>query len=246
MSAGAKVLPLDRERYRYKMKDLSDATGLDRQAIHFYIQQGLLPPGHKTGRNMAWYTEEHLERLRLIKKLQHERFLPLKAIKALLDGREELFAPEQQRFLHNVREKIDASLSSRGPVERVSVHDIARRPGVDMDDIEQAETLGLATIVRDGSEASISAAEAWLFDALGELRVLGFTKERGFTVADVAFYHEAMSGLFRQEIGLLSSRLSHLEPVEAARMIERAIPIVNQTLSRLHTQLVREFFGDSF
>ena len=29
-------------------------------------------------------------------------------------------------------------------------------------------------------------------------------------------------------------------------MIERAIPIVNQTLSRLHTQLVREFFGDSF
>ena len=55
-SAGAKVLPIDRDRYRYKMKDLADATGLDRQGIHFYIQQGLLPPGHKTGRNMAWYT----------------------------------------------------------------------------------------------------------------------------------------------------------------------------------------------
>ena len=246
MSSVAKVLPIDRDRYRYKMKDLADATGLDRQGIHFYIQQGLLPPGHKTGRNMAWYTEEHLERLRLIKKLQHERFLPLKAIKALLEGREEAFAPEQQQFLHNVRENIDESLASRGPVVRVTLTDLMRRSGVDLDDIEQAEALGLATVVRDGAEPSISVDEAWVFDALGELRQLGFSKERGFTVNDVAFYHEAMSSLFRREVGLLSSRLAHLPPDQAARMIERAIPIVNQTLSRLHTQLVREFFGDSF
>jgi DNA-binding transcriptional MerR regulator len=201
---------------------------------------------------MAWYTEQHLERLYLIKKLQHERFLPLKAIKALLDGREEAFAPEQQQFLQNVRDKIDASLSSRGPVERVLVSDLVRRDGVDMDDVTQADELGLVSIIRrdadggDTAEASVSADDAWLFDALGELRTLGFTKERGFTVADVAFYHEAMSGMFRQEVGLLSSRLAHLPPDQAARMIERAIPIVNQTLSRLHTQLVREFFGDSF
>lgn len=245
-SDGAKVLPIDRERYRYKMKDLADATGLDRQGIHFYIQQGLLPPGHKTGRNMAWYTEAHMERLRLIKKLQHERFLPLKAIKALLDGREEALAPEQQQFLHDVREVLDESLSSRGPAERVSVADLIRRAGVDLDDLEQAEALGLATVIRADGEPYISTGEAWLFDALGELRQLGFSKERGFTVKDVAFYHEAMTGLFRQEVGLLSSRLSHLQPSEAARMIERAMPIVNQTLSRLHTQLVREFFGDSF
>ena len=79
---------LDREVWRYKMKDLTEATGLERQAIHFYIQQGLLPPGLKTGRNMAWYGEAHLERLRLIQKLQQERFLPLKAIKAIFEGRE--------------------------------------------------------------------------------------------------------------------------------------------------------------
>ncbi len=246
MSSGAKVLPLDRERYRYKMKDLCEATGLDRQGIHFYIQQGLLPPGHKTGRNMAWYTEQHLERLRLIKKLQHERFLPLKAIKALLDGREEVFAPEQTQFLHDVRDNIDASFSSSGPLEQVDVRELVQRAGIDPDDITQAEELGLAVVQREEGQETISADQAWLFDALGELRQLGFTKERGFTVADVAFYHEAMSGLFRREVGLLSSRLSHLPPDQAARMIERAIPIVNQTLSRLHTQLVRDFFGESF
>jgi DNA-binding transcriptional MerR regulator len=141
-SAGAKVLPIDRDRYRYKMKDLADATGLDRQGIHFYIQQGLLPPGHKTGRNMAWYTEAHLERLRLIKKLQHERFLPLKAIKALLDGREEAFAPEQQQFLLDVRDNLDESLSSRGPAERVTVAELMRRAGVDLDDVDAGRGAG--------------------------------------------------------------------------------------------------------
>jgi DNA-binding transcriptional MerR regulator len=79
MTATAEAVTPDEAHWRYRMKDLCEATGLPRQAIHFYIQQELLPPGRKTGRNMAWYTDEHIERLHLIKKLQHEQFLPLKA-----------------------------------------------------------------------------------------------------------------------------------------------------------------------
>ena len=60
---------------RLRMKDLCDATGLGRQAIHFYIREGLLSEGKKTGRNMAYYTEAHIERLRLIRRLQDEQFL---------------------------------------------------------------------------------------------------------------------------------------------------------------------------
>ena len=33
----------------YRMRDLCSITGLSRQAIHFYIQQGLVPEGTKTG-----------------------------------------------------------------------------------------------------------------------------------------------------------------------------------------------------
>ncbi len=187
-SAGAKVLPIDRDRYRYKMKDLADATGLDRQGIHFYIQQGLLPPGHKTGRNMAWYTEAHLERLRLIKKLQHERFLPLKAIKALLDGREEAFAPEQQQFLLDVRDQ-PGRVASRAVAPRRARDrggaDAARRRGPRRRHAGRGAGPS-ATVIRGDGEPSLSAGEAWLFDALGELRQLGFSKERGFTVDDVA------------------------------------------------------------
>ena len=107
----AAVHELDRERFRYKMKDLCRETGLERQAIHFYISEGLLPPGEKTGRNMAWYSDEHLERLHLIKKLQHERFLPLKAIRAVIDGREDTFPPAQQKFLEAMKVNLGPSLA---------------------------------------------------------------------------------------------------------------------------------------
>src|SRR3990167_7497312 len=75
-----------RSEPRYRMKDLCAQTGLQRQAVHFYIQQGLLPEGEKTGRNMAYYSQIHVERLRLIRRLQEEHFLPLKAIRAVVDA----------------------------------------------------------------------------------------------------------------------------------------------------------------
>ena len=68
----------------YRIKELSDRSGFSRQTIRFYIAQGLLPEPIKTSHNMGWYSERHLELLLLIQKLQHERFLPLKAIKSLL------------------------------------------------------------------------------------------------------------------------------------------------------------------
>ena len=96
---GDAVLGPDKKRWSLHMKDLMRETGLQRQAIHFYIKEGLIPPGIKSSRNMAWYGAHHLERLKLIRRLQHERFLPLKAIKAALAGAQGEFVPGQQAFI---------------------------------------------------------------------------------------------------------------------------------------------------
>lgn len=244
----AKVLPIDRDVYRYKMKDLCQASGLDRQAVHFYIQQGLLPPGRKTGRNMAWYTEQHLERLRLIKQLQHERFLPLKAIKALLDGREEVFEPEQQAFLQRVRDRLDlpdtpgGRIGNRDTDELIPLEALKQRTGIDDEDIERGVALGFLTLFERDGEPAVSSEDAWLFETLAEIRAMGFTRERGFAIDDIGFYHDAVSDLLTKEVGLLSARLSNLPTDEASKMITSAIPVINQVLSRTHTRLVREFF----
>jgi DNA-binding transcriptional MerR regulator len=241
----ASVTQLDRATFRYRMKDLCEATGLPRQAIHFYIQEGLLPPGHKTSRNMAWYAEEHLERLRLIKQLQHERFLPLKAIKAVLEGREETFAPEQHQFLLEVKERLATSLAAPGGrTATVEAEELSRRSGVEMDQIERAMELGLLG-GRRGEDGRLQIAEddAWMVDLFGEMRRVGFTRELGFVVDDLVFYEDAMNALFQQEAKLISSRLSHLPADRAATMIERALPIIHQFLTRYHSDRVRDFFS---
>ncbi len=225
----------ERRPWRYRMKDLCESTGLPRQAIHFYIQQGLLPPGRKTGRNMALYGDEHLERLRLIKKLQHERFLPLKAIKALLDGRGEMFTPSQHRFLVEVKERLSASLARPGQRASMDAEQLLARTGVTRVDLERAVELGLLGARRDDDgHLQIAEDDAWMVELLGEIRRIGFTEELGYTLDDFAFYQEAMDRMLEREITLLSSRLAGLPPEQVAPMIERVLPLIHAFLTRYH------------
>src|SRR5688500_19158313 len=68
-----------------RMKELAEASGVPGPTIKHYLREGLLPEPVKTSRNMAYYPPEFVERIRLIKQLQEERFMPLRAIKAVLD-----------------------------------------------------------------------------------------------------------------------------------------------------------------
>lgn len=231
--------------YRYKMKQLVDATGLPRQAIHFYIQEGLVPAGKKTGKNMAWYSEDHLSRLLLIKKLQHERFLPLKVIKAVLDGREASYAPEQRDFLGEIRGKLDSSLApAPGPLGTVDADEMILRVGLDKDDLDRAiEVEIIAVNVDENGVRRMDESKVWLFEHLANLRRSGFTKELGFTVDELAFYEDHMKKLVDAEVDLLFRRIRHLPPADVAKLIETGLPLVHSLITRLHDTKVRELFG---
>ncbi|HVD40496.1 MAG TPA: MerR family transcriptional regulator [Solirubrobacterales bacterium] len=71
-----------------RMRELAEASGVPAPTIKHYLREGLLPEPVKTSRNMAYYPPEFVDRIKLIKRLQEERYLPLKAIKDVLDLRE--------------------------------------------------------------------------------------------------------------------------------------------------------------
>ncbi len=78
-------LPVVSERLTglLKMSELADRSGVSAGTIKHYLREGLLGGGDevvRTSRNMAWYPPEYVERVRLIKRLQEERFMPLKVI----------------------------------------------------------------------------------------------------------------------------------------------------------------------
>jgi len=51
---------------------LSALAGVSTSTIHYYVKEGLLPRPLKSGKTMAYYSDEHLERLQLIKRLRQE------------------------------------------------------------------------------------------------------------------------------------------------------------------------------
>jgi DNA-binding transcriptional MerR regulator len=56
---------------RYSIGDLAGLVGSTPRTIRYYVAQGLLPPPEGAGAG-AHYSNEHLDRLRLIQRLQHQ------------------------------------------------------------------------------------------------------------------------------------------------------------------------------
>lgn len=68
----------------YDLPQLASHASVSIRTVRYYIQQGLLPSPDARGPG-AHYTKEHLERLRLIKRLQREH-LPLAEIRRILEN----------------------------------------------------------------------------------------------------------------------------------------------------------------
>jgi DNA-binding transcriptional MerR regulator len=66
----------------YAITDLASLAGVTPRTIRYYVSVGLVPPPDQQGR-AARYGEDHLRRIRLIRRLQ-EQHLPLAAIRARL------------------------------------------------------------------------------------------------------------------------------------------------------------------
>src|SRR5919206_780902 len=104
-----------------RISELAERSGVPVATIKHYLREGLLPEPVKTSRNMAYYPPEFVERIRLIKQLQEERFMPLKHIKAVLDE-----DPERARALVELEDRIlDRALA--GERERVTGAELRRR-----------------------------------------------------------------------------------------------------------------------
>ena len=84
-----------------KMRELAARSGVTAATIKHYLREGLLPEPVKTSRNMAYYPAEFVDRIKLIKQLQEERFMPLRVIKGMLDD-----DPDRAKALIELEDRI--------------------------------------------------------------------------------------------------------------------------------------------
>jgi DNA-binding transcriptional MerR regulator len=85
-----------------KMSELAERSGVSPATIKHYLREGLLGDEDRivrTSRNMAWYPPDMVDRLRTIKRLQEERYLPLRVIRDVLGDGERIPRKEAERRL---------------------------------------------------------------------------------------------------------------------------------------------------
>src|SRR5918995_1015674 len=79
-----------------KMSELASASGVSAGTIQHYLRGGLLREPVRTSRNMAYYPPEFVERIRTIKRLQEERFMPLRLIREALEQADRPRTPRRE------------------------------------------------------------------------------------------------------------------------------------------------------
>jgi DNA-binding transcriptional MerR regulator len=220
-----------------RMRDLVRATGLPRETIHFYLAQGLLPKPVKTGRNTAVYGPEHLDRLQRIKDLQERHFLPLRAIKAVLEeGAFGGFSDEQESMLRRVRASM-APVLTTSAAGTVAVSTLVPSR-VSKEELEEMKNLGLVEVQGKGRDAVVSEEDARILSCWSDVQSQFRPDENEITPAELAIYDEAIETLVDREAHLLTRRFAQMSGERAAELIESGEPLVMGLLAALRRKKI--------
>jgi DNA-binding transcriptional MerR regulator len=212
-----------------KMSQLAEASGVSAGTIKHYLREGLLPEPVKTSRNMAYYPPEFVERIKLIKQLQEERFMPLKVIRRMLTT-----DPGRTRALIEIEDRI-LETAMAGEEKRVSAAELTRRYEVPREVLDKLGELGILTPTSRG----YSPSDVKIVEAISRFRAGGYDEEVGFTVYDTVRYKRALEELVKEEVDVLLSRLANeMEPDRAVALIEAGAEPLQDLVSALHSKLL--------
>src|SRR5262245_24503969 len=97
-----------------KIGELAKRAGVSIATIKYYIREGLLPSAPvKTGRTMAYYDHDYLERLLLVRRLREEHFLPVRVIRTVLrEHGDEPLTTLESRLLDRIGERVAKKLDA--------------------------------------------------------------------------------------------------------------------------------------
>ena len=199
-----------------KMSELAERSGVSAGTIKHYLREGLLGEGEdivRTSRNMAYYPPEYVERIQLIKRLQEERFMPLRVIK----------------------ERIVEQAVQRGEGERVSIAEARRRYEVPRNVLDRLAEIGVLTPSARGYDSD----DVKIIEAIARFRAGGYDEQLGFTVFDTLRYRAALEPLVVEEVRTLLERLAgEVEVERAVEIIAAGAEPLRDLIGAMHSKLL--------
>jgi len=213
-----------------KMKDLAEASGVSAGTIKHYLREGLLPEPVRTSRNMAYYPAEFVERIRLIKRLQVDRFMPLRVIRHVLDD-----DPRRAQALLELEDRILDRAVQRRERTRVSAAEVRRRYDLPQNVLDRLAELEVLTPGARGYDDD----DLKIIEAISRFRAGGFDEALGFTVYETLRYREALEPLVKEEVRTLLDRLAgEVDPDRAADIITAGAEPLRELIGAMHSKLL--------
>jgi len=224
-----------------KMSELAERSGVSAGTIRYYLREGLLGEGAdivRTSRNMAYYPAPYVQRIELIKRLQEERFMPLRVIKAALEE-----DPERLRALIELEDRIlERALASAEDRSRVSMKAVLERYQIPRNVLERMAEIGVLTPAerRSGSRrGGYDQDDVRIIEAIASFRAGGYDEALGFTVYDTLRYREALEPLVREEVRALLDRVvGEVEVERAMEIIAAGVEPLRELLGAIHSKLL--------
>src|ERR1035437_6804095 len=216
-----------------KMSELAERSGVSAATIKHYLREGLLGSEAdvvRTSRNMAYYPLEFVERVRLIKRLQEERFMPLRVIREVI-GQD----PDRAARLIELEDRIlerAIEARERGRISRAKVRETYELPD---NVLERLEELGVLNPNGRGYDADDVA----IIEAISRFRAGGYEEAIGFTVYDTLRYRQALAPLVQEEVAVLLARLAgEVEVERAVEIISSGVEPLRELIGAMHSKLL--------
>lgn len=221
------------ERELLKISELADAADVPVATVRHYLREGLLPEPVKTSRNMAYYPAAFADRIRLIKRLQEERFMPLRVIRELLDSADG--DPERLRTIAEAGDSL---------VERVLAPLAERTPEAEVLERYEIPARALARLAELGvlspDESGYSQADVRVIAAIARFRAAGWNEKTGFGARDVARLMKGLEPVIADELELLVERFAALDPERAAELVEGGATPFPDLIGALHAKALTD------
>jgi hypothetical protein len=192
---------------------------------------------------MAYYDARIAARIRVIKSLQAERFLPLRVIGELLE-------PAPSAALRTDKAAQKRTLVALAPIvgesseKRRKRTDVIRTHGIPRSELDRLEKAGILELRGDGDTAGYSGPDLALLDVLSEVRRLGLGAVFPASIAET--YRAAVEKLATMEIEVFRQHaLAAGElPLPLPEVVRHAKRFGERLVVALRAKLLPALLGD--
>jgi len=224
-----------------RMKDLIAATGIPKGTIQFYINEGLIPKPVKTKTNMAYYSKDHINTIRLVKELQSKRYLPLSVIKKIVRQENDGLSVDEIQTIAKLDGKLFKNLDESPAIRRINAKQLMKHTDTDLEEIRELEAIGILHPQKKGNQKYYDEDDIRIMECWRKLREIGFSKELGFAPEDFSAYRELMTKLVEEETKIMMKRtLSRVTIDEMVHMVEEGTPILNTIIGLIRKRIIVE------